>query len=255
MISEETSATVREILENVVANGTGRNGQVAGYRIGGKTGTADKTGTVTTENPKGDVVVSFLCFAPADDPQVIMLLTLDTPSRDTGTYVSGGQMVAPTASAIMSEILPYLGVEPQYTTDELLGSDATVPNVVGLTKEGAAERLKEYGFVNYRTVGDGETVTDQTPVGGAIVPSNAEIILYMGEQKSTDLRTVPNVVGLSASEANKRLTEAGLIMKVSGASNRNSSTVQAISQDRPEGAQVVAGTVVEVRFGDTSVRD
>ena len=87
------------------------------------------------------------------------------------------------------------------------------------------------------------------------MPSYAEIILYMGEQKSTDLRTVPNVVGLSASDANQKLTEAGLIMKVSGASNRNSSTVQAISQDRPEGAQVVAGTVVEVRFGDTSVRD
>ncbi len=255
VISEETSATVREILENVVANGTGRNGQVAGYRIGGKTGTADKTGTVTPENPRGDVVVSFLCFAPADDPQIIMLLTLDTPARDTGTYVSGGQMVAPTASAIMSEILPYLGVEAQYTTDELVGTDATVPNVVGLTKEAAAARLKEYGFLNYRTVGTGETVTDQTPVGGAIVPSNAEIILYMGEQKSTDLRTVPGVVGLSASEANKKLTEAGLIMKVSGASNRSSSTVQAISQDRPEGAQVVAGTVVEVRFGDTSVKD
>jgi len=255
VVSEETSATVREILENVVANGTGKNGQVAGYRIGGKTGTADKTGTQTASNPQGDVVVSFLCFAPADDPQIIMLLTLDTPSRTTGTYVSGGQMVAPTASAIMSEILPYLGIEPQYSTDELLGADTTVPNTVGLSKEDAAARLKEYGFSRYRTVGEGATVTDQTPVGGAIVPANAEIILYMGEQKSTDLRTVPSVVGLSASEANKALTEAGLIMKVAGAANRSSSTVKAISQDRSEGTQVVAGTVVEVRFGDTSVRD
>ena len=95
VISEETSATVRECLEYVVASGTGKNGQVAGYRIGGKTGTADKGQT-------GDVVVSFLCFAPADDPQVIMLITMDTPSRATGVYVSGGNMVAPTASSVMS---------------------------------------------------------------------------------------------------------------------------------------------------------
>ena len=99
VISEETSAKVRECLEWVVSNGGGRNGQVAGYRIGGKTGTADKTGT-------NDVVVSFMCFAPADDPQIIMLLTMDTPSRTTGTAVFGGTMVAPAASSIMSEMLP-----------------------------------------------------------------------------------------------------------------------------------------------------
>ena len=108
VISEETSSIVRQCLEYVVASGTGRNGQVAGYRIGGKTGTADKTGTRTKDNPQGDVVVSFMCFAPADDPQVIMLITMDTPSRTTGTYVSGGNMVAPTASQVMGEILPYL---------------------------------------------------------------------------------------------------------------------------------------------------
>ncbi|MDE7262809.1 MAG: stage V sporulation protein D, partial [Oscillospiraceae bacterium] len=98
VISEETSATVREILEFVVTVGTGRNGQVAGYRLGGKTGTADQADRVS-DDPKGDIVVSFLCFAPADDPQVIMLLTLDTPRRDTGTYPSGGNMVAPTAAS------------------------------------------------------------------------------------------------------------------------------------------------------------
>ena len=111
VISEETSAKVRECLEWVVSDGGGRNGQVTGYRIGGKTGTADKTGTK-------DVVVSFMCFAPADDPQYIMLLTMDTPSRTTGTAVFGGTMVAPVASQIMSEILPLLGVEPDYTAEE-----------------------------------------------------------------------------------------------------------------------------------------
>lgn len=157
VISEETSAKVRECLEWVVSDGGGRNGQVTGYRIGGKTGTADKTGTK-------DVVVSFMCFAPADDPQYIMLLTMDTPSRTTGTAVFGGTMVAPVASQIMSEILPLLGVEPDYTAEELVGADTTVPNVVGQTREAAEDRLADLGFT-FRTVGDGDTVTDQTPAG------------------------------------------------------------------------------------------
>ena len=251
VISEETSATVREMLEYVVSDGTGRNGQVAGYRVGGKTGTADKSGTKDPEtNPQGDVVVSFLCFAPADDPQVIMLLTLDTPSRDTGTYVSGGNMVAPTASSIMSDILPYLGISPQYTEEDAGAADATVPHVVGLTAAEAAERLASYGFTSYRTVGSGETVTDQTPLGGAIVPAAAEIILYMGEEKSTEPCVVPNVVGLSAAEANRALVNAGLIMRSTGAGG--SEGIKAMSQSIPPDTQVSPGTVVTVQMGQTA---
>lgn len=247
VISEETSAKVRECLEYVVASGGGRNGQVAGYRIGGKTGTADKTGT-------GDVVVSFMCFAPADDPQIIMLLTMDTPSRSTGTAVFGGTMVAPVASSIMSEILPYLGIEPDYSAAELVGADATVPNVVGKTAAEAKEKLESVGFA-YKTVGDGTTVTDQTPAGGAIIPNNASIILYLGAEKSDDLCTVPNVVGKTALEANKALTNAGLIMKVSGATTVSSGNVHAISQSAAPGSELAAGSVVTVQFGDTSVLD
>ena len=247
VISEETSAKVRQCLEYVVAQGTGKNGQVAGYRIGGKTGTADKTGT-------GDVVVSFMCFAPADDPQVIMLITMDTPSRTTGTYVSGGNMVAPTASQVMGEILPYLGIEPDYTADQLVGADATVPNVVGKTAEEAKAKLESVGFA-YKTVGSGDTVTDQTPAGGAIIPNNATVILYLGAEKSSELCTVPNVVGRTASEANQALTNAGLIMKVTGATSTSSGNVHAISQSVPEGTQVEAGSVIAVRFGDSSVLD
>ena len=247
VISEETSAKVRECLEWVVSNGGGRNGQVAGYRIGGKTGTADKTGT-------NDVVVSFMCFAPADDPQIIMLLTMDTPSRTTGTAVFGGTMVAPAASSIMSEVLPYLGIEPEYTAEELAGADITVPNVVGMTLEDAKTRLSNAGFA-CTTVGDGATVTDQTPAGGAIVPNNASIILYLGAEKPDTPCTVPNVAGKSASEANKALTNAGLIMRASGATTSSSGNVHAITQDVSAGTQVPAGTVVTVQFGDNSVLD
>ena len=247
VVSEETSAKVRECLEWVVSDGGGRNGQVTGYRIGGKTGTADKTGTK-------DVVVSFMCFAPADDPQYIMLLTMDTPSRTTGTAVFGGTMVAPVASQIMSEILPLLGVEPDYTAEELVGADTTVPNVVGQTREAAEDRLADLGFT-FRTVGDGDTVTDQTPAGGAIVPGNASIILYLGQEKPDTPCTVPNVVGKSASEANKAITNAGLIMKVTGTTTASSGNVYAITQSLPAGTEVAAGTVVTVQFGDNSVLD
>lgn len=246
VISEETSAIVREALEYVVSSGSGKNGRVAGYRIGGKTGTADKVG--------GGVIVSFVCFAPADDPQVMMLLTLDEPSKWTGTYVSGGNMVAPVASSVMGEILPYLGIEPSYTAEELVGADKTVPNVVGLSKDAAAERLSANGF-SFRTVGSGDTVTDQTPAGGAIVPNSAEIILYLGAEKSTDKCIVPNVVGDSAATANQKIVNAGLIMGVSGATNASSSTVRAISQSIAAGTEVEAGTVVRVQFSDSSVRD
>ncbi len=254
VVSEETSAKVRECLEYVVAEGTGRNGQVTGYRIGGKTGTADKTGTKTASNPKGDIVVSFMCFAPADDPQVIMLITMDTPSRTTGTFPSGGNMVAPTASQIMSEILPALGVEPDYTADQLAGADAAVPNVVGQDLETAKSKLENAGFA-FRTVGDGAEVTAQTPEGGAIVPNNASIVLYLGEEKNNDLRAVPNVLGMTAAEANQALTNAGFIMRVTGATSAESGNVKAISQDRAEGTELSPGTVVTVRFGDSSVRD
>ena len=247
VISEETSATVRECLEYVVASGTGKNGQVAGYRIGGKTGTADKGQT-------GDVVVSFLCFAPADDPQVIMLLTLDTPSRSTGTYVSGGNMVAPTASSIMSEVLPYLGVEPSYSAEELLGMDTTVPNVIGMSVEEAKSKLSERGLA-CKLHGDGQTITDQTPAGGAIIPGKSAVILYAGTDKSTAKCKVPYLIGKTPSEANTAATGAGLFIRFSGATASESSAVRVLSQTIEAGTEVEAGTVITVQLGDTSVTD
>ena len=247
VISEQTSATVRECLEYVVASGTGKNGQVAGYRIGGKTGTADKGQT-------GDVVVSFLCFAPADDPQVIMLITMDTPSRATGTYVSGGNMVAPTASTVMAEILPYLGVEPSYSAEELLGMDTTVPNVIGMSVEEAKTKLKDRAL-SYKIVGDGETITDQTPAGGAIIPGKSSVILYVGEEKSTDKCVVPHLIGKTPSEATTTATAAGLLIRFSGTTGSESSSVRVLSQSIDEGTEVEAGTVITVQLGDTSVTD
>ena len=247
VISEETSAKVRECLEYVVADGTGRNGQVTGYRIGGKTGTADKGQT-------GEVVVSFVCFAPADDPEVIMLLTLDTPGRDTGTYPSGGAMVAPAASSVMAEILPYLGIEPSYSAEELLGADTSVPNVVGLSVDEAKTRLKNKGF-SCKVVGSGDTVTDQTPGGSAMIPGKSTVILYAGEEKPDTQCIVPALVGKTPAEANVAATNAGLLLRFKGTTASASGSIRVLSQSEAVGSKVAAGTVITVQLGDTAVAD
>ena len=247
VVSEETSEKVRQCLEYVVADGTGRNGQVTGYRIGGKTGTADKGQT-------GEVVVSFACFAPADDPEIIMLLTLDTPSRNTGTYPSGGAMTAPMASSIMSEILPYLGIEPSYSAEELLGADTSVPNVVGLSVSEAKNRLKNKGFA-YKVVGDGSEVTDQTPVGSAVIPGKSTVVLYAGEEKPDSKCTVPALVGKTPAEANVAATNAGILLRFTGTTASASGSIRVLSQSVEVGTKVEAGTVISVQLGDTAVID
>lgn len=247
VVSEETSAHVRECLEYVVSDGTGRNGQVKGYRVGGKTGTADKGQT-------GDLVVSFVSFAPADDPQVIILVTMDTPSRSAGTSVSGGSMVAPVNSKIMADILPYLGIEPTYSAEELLGADTTVPYVIGSTVEDARSRMEARGFT-CKVVGSGGTVTDQTPAGGAVIPGKATIILYAGAEKPNTMYTVPQLVGKTAAEANVAATNAGLLVRFSGATQTTSGNIRVLSQSLEAGQQVPAGTVITVQLGDTNMSD
>ncbi len=244
VVSEETSALVRQCLEYVVSSGTGRNGQVHGYRIGGKTGTADKGNT-------GDVVLSFMCFAPADDPKYIMLLTLDSP---TGEGRGGGGTVAPYASRIMGEILPYLGVEPSYSAEELLGSDTTVNYVIGMTVADAEEKLKAKGF-SVKVIGDGDTVTDQTPEGGTVIPGKSRVILYAGSEKPDTLCTVPSLVGLSPSEANIAVSSAGLLLRFTGTTDSGSDSVRVINQSEAAGAQVEAGTVISVQLSDSGVTD
>ena len=247
VVSEETSAHVRECLEYVVSDGTGRNGQVKGYRVGGKTGTADKGQT-------GDLVVSFVSFAPADDPQVIILVTMDTPSRSAGTSVSGGSMVAPVNSKIMADILPYLGIEPTYSAEELLGADTTVPYVIGSSVEDAKSRVESRGFT-CKVVGSGNTITDQTPAGGAVIPGKSTVILYAGAEKPNTMYTVPQLVGKTAAEANVAATNAGLLVRFSGATQTTSGNIRVLSQSLEAGQQVPAGTVITVQLGDTNMSD
>lgn len=251
VISESTSATVCKILEQVVGDsveGTGKNAYVAGYSIGGKTGTSIDT-TVQAATGVKEYIVSFIGIAPMDDPQIAILVLLDTPSISSGIYISGGQMAAPTVGKMMADVLPYLGVSTNYTDDELEIVDKTVPNVKNLSIDEAKAQLESTGL-KYRVVGDGDTVTAQMPIATAIVAVESEIVLYAGGEAVTDDVNVPSLTGMSYSAARQYLNNMGLYIRSSGGIASSSSTVYISTQSVSSGTQVVYGTVIEVTLLD-----
>ena len=255
VISEATSEKVRAILEGVVDGGTGKNAYMAGYRIGGKTGTSE-----TREDDHN--IVSFVGFAPANDPQVIVLLAYDGPTpsapgsnlTDDQVYISGGNMAAPMAGQLLADILDYLGISKQYTPEELSGADTTVPNVVGHNVDYVRSLLKQQGLT-CRTVGEGTVITGQIPAQGAIIPGNSQVVLYLGEEVPADQVSVPNVVGLTPEEVQQTLTNAGLYLRATGAVEYYSASNKAADQSITADTMVDRGTVVEVRFIDSSIQD
>ena len=254
VISEETSATVRKILEQVVGDqkeGTGHNAYVAGYRIGGKTGTSTKT----TEEIAGnkEYIVSFIGFAPADDPEIAILVLLDDPSSESGIYISGGQMAAPVVGKMMADILPYLGYEPKYTDAELENIDRPVPEVAGMSLAEAQRALTESGFKS-RIIGEGDTVTDQLPRSGVVIASGSEVLLYAGQSPAPTQETMPDVRGLSYAEAVERLGDIGVYLS-SGNSSTDAANLIVSGQSIAPGTAVEHGTVVDVTLylNDTSM--
>ena len=248
VVSQQTSERATAILESVVSEGTGKNAYVAGYRIGGKTGSSE-TGE------EGRTIVSFVGFAPADDPEVIVLLAYDKPQESsgdrrystTGVYISGGNMAAVKAGPLIGDILDYMGVEKKYTKEESAAVDVTTPSVVNLTVSDAEKALKKKNL-KYRTVGEGTTVTHQVPAARAAVPGGSTVVLYLGEAVPEENGTVPNVVDLSYEAARKRLEEAGFFMRASGVSTYYGNTTTAQSQSVAAGDTVPTGTVVDVQF-------
>ena len=256
VISEETSATVCQILEQVVGDskeGTGKNAYVAGYRIGGKTGTSEKVAQMAAGGPT-EYIVSFVGVAPMDDPQIAILVLLDTPSNETGIYISGGRMGAPTVGKMMADILPYLGVEAQYSEDELQTMDKSVPNVTGLSTAEAAAQLTELGF-DSRVVGAGDQVTNQLPAKNAVVAAGTQIILYADAEPSAEAEEMPDLTGLSYSIARQRLGYYGLFIKTDTMSRIDAEHMLVTSQSVPAGEEVEHGTVIEVSLtdGDSSM--
>ena len=260
VISEETSATMREFMEFVVTDGTASNAYTPGYRVGGKTGTSEKIDEYDENGkPVDDKIVSFIGVAPINDPQYVVLVALDTPEYVAGTsytphnqYISGGLMGAPTARDVFSDILPYLGVEPDYSSDDIRGVNITLPDVIGKTESEAAEVLSAKS-ITYRTVGNGSVVTDQLPSAGQEVPGHSEIVLYMGEEKVTEKTTVPNFIGYGVADVNWLANQYGLYIQAKG-TDRTDVYVSAAYQDIPEGTEVDKGTTITVEFttGGTS---
>ncbi len=249
IISEKTSDFINASIEETVATGTGKNARVSGYRIGGKTGTSEKVDEYTAEEGK-KYIASFFGVAPMENPEIAILVMLDTPR---GIYLEGSQLAAPVAGKVFGEILPYLGFEPTYTADELVGAEVTMPNLIGGTSEGVNKLLstnRNYSSFTIKTVGDGKVCTDQLPAEGSKIPKNSTIVVYMGGKAESEQVEMPNVIGMTPESANKVLTNAGLYMKANGAVSERSSAVGATKQQYAEGTKIPKGTVVSVEFYD-----
>ena len=249
-ISPETSATMCTLMESVVTEGTAKNAAVAGFSIGGKTGTSEKI-DVLNENgqPTLDKIVSFVGVAPMDDPEYIILVALDTPSRQTGLYISGGVMAAPTVGAVMGDILPYLGVKRNYTQDDAAGRTVILEDMTGLTAKEANALLKAEGLTA-RTYGDGETVTDQIPGPGQGVPGDSQVILYFGEESGERTVKVPDFTGMNRQQAADAAGAAGLYILVKG-NTAVEPYVTVTAQSVPKDTSVTVGTTIQLEFTDT----
>ncbi|NBI08991.1 PASTA domain-containing protein [Colidextribacter sp. OB.20] len=249
VVSKQTSQRAADILEQVVSKGTGKNAYVAGYRIGGKTGSSE----VKTEEDR--TIVSFMGYAPADDPQVIVLIAYDKPQpkapgsneSTTGRYISGGNMAARKAGPLIAQILDYMGVERVYNSDESAVADVSMPKVTGMTLADAEKALKEKNL-KYRTLGSGDTVSRQVPASGTKIPGGSTVILYLGDAVPEESGTVPDVIGKTYEEAKKALEKAGFFMRASGVSTYYSNTTTADRQSVNGGDTAAIGTVIDVRF-------
>ena len=253
-ISKETSDTMRTLIESVVTEGTAKNAQVAGFSIGGKTGTSEKI-DVFDENGQRvqDKIVSFAGIAPMNDPEYLVLVALDTPSRETGIYISGGVMAAPTVGAVLADILPYLGVERTFSETDPAGLEIVVEDLTNLTAQDAERKLKDMGLTA-KFSGTGETVTGQIPAAGQTVPGGSEVLLYLEQVPETAQVRVPDFTGMNRQQATDAAGALGLYVLVSG-NGEVSSDVTVTAQSIPKDTQVPAGTTITLEFTDTTARD
>lgn len=239
VISEETSKQMREILENVVNTETGSNSYIKGYRIGGKSGTSQKIDVDVTGNT---YVSSYCAFAPADDPEIIMLVMVDDP---TGEKYYGSQVAAPIVTQVFEELLPYLGYFPEYTEEELEQLEVAVPLVEAQTVETAVSTIEATGLVA-EVVGNGDKVVKQVPSAGS-VPRGCQVVLYTEENHEEEYTTVPDLYGMTLEQTENALFEAGLNYQPTG-SARYEAGALCSSQNYSFGDIVPKGTIITVGF-------
>ncbi|WAM34396.1 stage V sporulation protein D [Caldicellulosiruptor morganii] len=238
VLNSSTARRLRNILQSVVTNGTGHNAYLLGYRVAGKTGTSQKY-----DKTKKRYIASFGGFAPADNPEVSVLVVIDEP--DPSLYY-GGLIAAPVARDLLNDILRYLEVQPQYTADELkqieFYKEYIVPNAVGMDIENAKKVISNSKF-NVRIIGNGSSVVDQVPKAGFMLKEGSTIVLFTEKLQSQDV-VVPSVIGFSMQDAQKVLTGNMLNIKIKGIKGK------AIRQSPQPGTKVLVGSIVEVEFAD-----
>jgi len=244
VISKSTSVLINDILEeSVFVQGGNTNCYVKGYRICGKTGTSEKFEILDEEGNSYLRVGSTVAYAPADDPEIAILFVCDEPTC-SNTY--GSNVAAPYCAAFMDEVLPYLGIEPSYTPEELATLQMNVGNYVGLSTAEAKEKAKSAGLT-VEVVGDGETITNQVPSGGTyITKGSARVVLYTNNQIPKNSVKVPDVLGKSAAQASQTLLNAGLSVYVVGATNTGTAGAVVVAQSVEKDTEVPKGTCVKI---------
>lgn len=247
VISETTSATMRELMEYVSENGA-KNSLVPGYRIGAKTGTSQKVSKIQATGEKYLYIGSCVTVAPINDPEIAVFVMLDEPK---GSNYYGGVISAPVNAKIMSDVLPYLGYEPSYSEEELKKLAIEVPDTVGNTISDAKGKLTT-AKLEYKVVGSGESIVRQLPEGGSKVISGGVVILYTDQSESTTV-SVPDFRGLTATEANTAAANAGVNIEFSG--NITTSGLKAYNQSINPGTAVEAGSIITVYFRDETAVD
>ncbi len=242
VISKETSDIMCQTLETVAY----QNGAyIKGYHVGGKSGTSEKLDEYAgNEKDPMRYIASYCCFAPADDPEIIMLIMADEPM--SGEYY-GSQVAVPYSRQVMEEILPYLGYYPEYSDEEAENIDVSVPFIEDLTIEEAKKVIEEKGL-NYEIAGEGDTIYGQMPLTGSAIAQGGTVVIYTEKNYNPEFVKVPDVRGYSLADANYLLTNAGLNFIANGvAANDSGSVVQ--MQSEPDGAMVAKGTIIELSFG------
>ena len=189
--------------------------------------------------------MSFIGFAPADKPEIAILVFLDTPSDKSGIYISGGQMAAPVVGSMMADILPYLGVEPENSGEKI---NTVMPQLVGGDLPEASEKLRE-AELRYRTIGEGSMVTDQLPAAGASIAPGSEVIVYLEKERSEDTELVPDVIGMSYQDARDALSYYGIYLRTRSAVTDAEKQI-VTSQSLPGGTEVDHGCIIEVTLID-----
>lgn len=246
VISDDTSKKMNEYLEYNTERQGAAAGYISGYKVAGKTGTTEKRGVTKVESSfSEDYISSFCGFAPADDPQIAMLVFFDTPDGDA---YYGSQVSSPVFINIMSEVLPYLDVKTSYTDEELGCVDASAGDYTGVSVDEAKTAVEADGFT--ATVkGNGSTVISQIPTVSSGLQKGGSIVLYTDSDSQSETVSVPSLIGLSPDEVNDVASAYGLNVSFSGATTSSGTSS---SQNIEAGTSVSPGTVITVSFADSS---